>query len=198
MSKYLCIIGTIFLFSSCAGSSVISGPSRNSSETEEYAVYDTLIEQMYIRDQVEQIVIKDQTSLSGFNNEELEGIFQRVGRKLTTLQKTTFNDFRANNEQPHRLDGPFNLSVSYTLISKDEENDLLYQRPDRWFAFYKKYPKAQGVLTISRVGFNPEMNQALVYVGSQSGPKTGAGYYVLLSRENGTWIIKERYTIWLS
>src|SRR5947209_3600747 len=195
MSKYLCILVVIFLFSSCAGPSVISGPSKHGSETEAYAVYDTLIEQIYIRAQVEQIVVKDQTSLGSFNNEELEGVFQQVGRKLTALQKTTFNDFRAKNEQPHRLDEPFNLSVNYALISKDEENELLYQRADGWVAFYKKYPKAQGILTISRVGFNPEMNQALVYVGNQSGPKTGAGYYVLLARENGTWTIKERYTV---
>ena len=198
MSKYLYTLGIIFLFSSCAGSSAISGPPRNSSETEEYSVYDTLIEQIYIRDQVEQIVVKDQTSLGSFNDEELEGIFQQVLHKLPELEKTTFNDFRAKNAQPHRLNTSFNLSVNYVLISKDEEDDLLYRRADGWVAFYKKYPKAQGILTISRVGFNPEMNQALVYVGNQSGPKTGAGYYVLLARENGTWIIKKRYGAWLS
>lgn len=198
MSKYLCTLVIILLFSGCAGSSPISAPAGHSSGAEEYAVYDTVIEQIYIRDQIEQIVIKDETSLGNFNNEELEGIFQRVGSKLTALQKTTFNDFRAKNKQSQRLNELFNLRVNYALISKDEENELLYQRADGWVAFYKKYPKSQGILTTSRVGFNPEMNQALVYVGNQSGPKTGAGYYVLLAKENGTWVIKDRYGAWLS
>jgi len=176
MSKHLCTLVAVFLLSSCAGSPVIGVSSKHGSETEEYAVYDTLIERMYVRDQVEQFVIKDQTSLDSFNEDELDSIFQRVSRKLIALQKTTFNDFQG----------------------KAEEDELLYKSADGWAAFYKKYPKSQGIITLSRVGFNPEMNQALVYVGNQSGPKSGAGYYVLLSRENGTWVIKDRYGAWLS
>jgi phage pi2 protein 07 len=198
MSKYLWVLVVIFLFASCADSPMISISSQHGSETEEYAVYDTLIKQRYVRDQVEQIVIKDQTSLDNFNDDELERILQQVTLKLIALQKTTFNDFQAKNKEPHRLDESFNLSVNYVLISKAEEDELLYQRADGWVAFYKKYPKSQGVMTLSRVGFNPEMNQALVYVGNQSGPKTGAGYYMLLARENGNWVIKDRYGAWLS
>ena len=198
MSKHLCTLVAVFLLSSCAGSPVIGVSSKHGSETEEYAVYDTLIERMYVRDQVEQFVIKDQTSLDSFNEDELDSIFQRVSRKLIALQKTTFNDFQGKNKEPQRLDESFNLSIHYVLISKVEEDELLYKSADGWAAFYKKYPKSQGIITLSRVGFNPEMNQALVYIGNQSGPKSGAGYYVLLSRENGTWVIKDRYGAWLS
>lgn len=199
MSKHLWILVVASLLGSCAASPIISVSSQHSSEMEKDAVYATLIREMCITDQVEQIVIKDETSLDSFRDDELEEIFRQITLKLPTLQKATFSDFRDRNRQPHRLDETINLSIKYVLISKEEENELLYRAGGgSWLSFYKKYPKSQGITTLSGVGFNPERDQALVYVGNRSGPKTGTGYYVLLARENGNWVIKDRYGAWLS
>jgi len=199
MSKPFWLLITIFLFASCTGPTpVMSVSSQHNSELEAYAVYATLINQMYVKDQVEQIVIKNQTSLDSFNDDELEKIFQYVARKLPTLQPATLSDFQAKNKQPHSLNESFNLRTKTVLIDKEEENQLLYEGNGSWLVFYERYPKSQGLLTLSRVGFNPEMNQALVYAGNQSGPKTGAGYYVLLTKEGDTWIVKGKYGAWVS
>ncbi len=47
----------------------------------------------------------------------------------------------------------------------------------------KRYPNSQGTMTLSRVGFNRNIKQALVYVGNQEGFLAGAGYYVLLVKK---------------
>jgi len=62
----------------------------------------------------------------------------------------------------------------------------------------KRYPNSQGTMTLSGVGFNRNINQALVYVGNPEGFLAGAGYYVLLVKEKGTWVIKQKLMTWIS
>jgi len=50
----------------------------------------------------------------------------------------------------------------------------------------------------ARVGFNTENDKALVYVGNSEGGLAGAGYYILLVKENGAWVIKEEVMTWIS
>ena len=51
---------------------------------------------------------------------------------------------------------------------------------------------------ISQVGFNETLDQALVYVGTMSHWLAGAGYYVLLNKVNGAWIVDQQVMTWIS
>jgi hypothetical protein len=67
-----------------------------------------------------------------------------------------------------------------------------------WGLFYRIYPDSQGVMTLSGIGFNQNATQALAYVGNQMHWASGAGYYVLLSKEDDRWIIKHQKTAWIA
>lgn len=56
-----------------------------------------------------------------------------------------------------------------------------------WDAFYKAYPGAQGHMTLSRVGFNQTLDEALVYVTNGAGELAWEGYYLLLSKVDRAW-----------
>jgi len=48
------------------------------------------------------------------------------------------------------------------------------------------------------VGFNNNLDMALVYVGNQSGGLAGAGYYFLMAKENNTWKVIREDMAWIS
>jgi hypothetical protein len=63
-----------------------------------------------------------------------------------------------------------------------------------WAAFQHRYPKATAVTYVSRVGFNPDATQALVFLQQTTGPipKGEKRHAILLDRRNGTWTITKK------
>jgi hypothetical protein len=51
---------------------------------------------------------------------------------------------------------------------------------------------------VSRVGFNPEGNQALIYMEHGCGTLCATGNFILLQKGPGGWKITQRYTPWIS
>jgi hypothetical protein len=166
---------------------------------EEYAVYSALIERMFIRKEVELIVIKHQTSAYSSDPGRLGETLEQVRKAMPGLKPETVADFQSRNNRPSLLEKLFDLKVKVALISKDEVEHLFGAGGGWWKTFYERYPKSQGILTLSQVGFNPEKNQALVYVGNQRGGLDGAGSYILLTREEGDdWVIADSAGMWIS
>jgi len=48
------------------------------------------------------------------------------------------------------------------------------------------------------VGFNNSLDQAVIYVGNMAGPLIGSGFYYLMEKKNGEWVIKEQVMVWIS
>ena len=67
-----------------------------------------------------------------------------------------------------------------------------------WKSFYRTYPKAAGLLQFSRVGIDPETNQALVYIRHTCEGLCGGGFLVLLELKWGTWKVISNKFIWVS
>jgi hypothetical protein len=164
-------------------------------ESDEYDVYATLIDEMYVNEQVKLIVIVDHTE-AGLG-EDLDQTLQHITKNISGIQQETLDDFRTQNAQSYPLSDDFNLQVPHTLISQQEMEEI-FRTGDGWDEFYQKYPDSQGTMTLSRVGFNQERDQALVYVGNQSHWLAGAGYYVLLARQDGAWVIQDSEMVWIS
>ncbi len=91
----------------------------------------------------------------------------------------------------------FNLSARRVFITDEELKTILKDRLD-WKAFYEKYPNSQGVMTLSNVGFDPEMKRAFVYVANTRGSLNGVGLYIVLEKQDGVWRVKEKATGWMS
>lgn len=164
-------------------------------DMDEYAVYSALIRAMYLQPGIDRIVIDDHTSpgLSYDPGEDLDYVTNR----LPGLEEETLADFQAQNRESHPLTDDFDLSVEVVLIG-EEELDQIFGDMEGWDTFYATYPDSQGRMTLSRVGFNRQGTQALVYVGNQSHWLAGTGHLVLLAGENGVWTLQGEVTLWIS
>ena len=83
-------------------------------------------------------------------------------------------------------------------MSLADRQALFSINQDGWTLFYNRYPDAPGIITFSRVGFNEAIDQALCYVGFQSQLLSGAGYYFLLKKVNGNWVVDQQVMTWVS
>jgi hypothetical protein len=76
-------------------------------------------------------------------------------------------------------------------LEREHERDIRISAPF-WFAFRKKYPGAWGMVGFSRVAFNLERTQALVYSNHQCGDGCDHGDTWVLERSREQWRIVER------
>ncbi len=113
------------------------------------------------------------------------------------IAETTLDSFRIRNAEPMTLTNRLPLRLPYVWISEQEVKEI-FRDSQGWKRFYERYPGSQGIMEFSRVGFNSDLTQALVYVGNQSDWLAGAGYYVLLVKEGGTWVVRNRIMVWIS
>jgi hypothetical protein len=114
------------------------------------------------------------------------------------LDGELIDDFNAKNAKSHELSSRFTFTGLVVLLSQDEWTSMF--NAGGWEELYRRYPGARGILTLSRVGFNAKRDRAFLYAGSASGPRSGAGYFVLLekSKASGTWYIVKHIPLWIS
>ena len=164
------------------------------SEAEEYQVYSALIEEQFFE---KVIVIRDHTFCEIFPETNLDETLQALQEHMPAIEQEVLEDFLTKNEQEYPLGRSFKTNSIIIFIS-DEKIEEIFQGTFYWLEFYIRYPLSQGIMGLSRVGFNSEMNQALVYMENASGSLSGEGLYILLVKENGVWIIQDRRLVWIS
>ena len=198
-----------------AGGAPVAEPSAPEPEVdverEEYFVYDDLIRGEYWWDGIELVVLSNRTVVGHGEKGSLEGAVARIREALPGAQAETIADFERKNATPQELRADLFfrprpspggkdrivLGPEVKLISEGEKNKL-FQKGDGWKRFYATYPESQGILDVSRVGFNGDRTQALVYAGNQSHWLAGAGFYVLLEKKDGKWEIAAKDGCWIS
>jgi hypothetical protein len=67
-----------------------------------------------------------------------------------------------------------------------------------WGEFYKRYPDSGGFISVSRPGFNKEMDQALIFIEHRCGDLCGTGHYILLEKSGDTWKVIQQNLVWIS
>jgi hypothetical protein len=182
------------------GNTTVSSSSRLASQTrqneieeEEYAVYSALINSSTDDENVNRLlIIVDQPSAwVGMIDEERDSFYEDIIKSSPALMKETVSDLKAKNKEHHRFTRRLDIKRRYVLVSEKEIEDLFSNDVNGgWEEFYRKYPKTRGFATFSRVGFNAEKTQALVYQAHSCGGLCGGGSYMLLTKTNGVWTIK--------
>lgn len=173
-------------------------------DREEYEVYSALIVKGFDLiascfksfSEIQLIVIDDHTDTDDEYGDDLEETLQWVSDHIPAVDSATLNDFKLKNDQSYPLGNYFDLPVKVLLFSDEEMKEIFDD--SGWSEFYERYPSAQGIMSVSRVGFNVARDQALVYVGSSCDWLYGAGYYVLLTKKNGIWTIQDEVMVWIS
>jgi hypothetical protein len=165
-----------------------SGASQD-LEPAEYAVYAVVLDEKKNRTQ---LVIDEYTRIADLSNSDS----QRILEQLAPLTKETYEDFVAKNEKPSKLTNEFNLKAEIKFLGKEDEVPQ-DRTKDPWEAFHQKY-RAGAIHTLSRVGFNKDKTQALVFVAFICGGLCGEGNYFLLTKNEGQWKIEKKLFAWIS
>ena len=159
-------------------------------QSDETKIY-SLIINSYEKSKV--IAIMDSSSIGRLG--ELD--FKEAKESLIDLEEDTYNSFTYRNQGSASLRNLIYTSKQMVWISNAEMN-LIFREGRGWKEFYDKYGKTQGILTLSRIGFNKEKTQALVYYGNQSDWLAGSGRLLLFEKIEGTWVKSISMNLWVS
>jgi hypothetical protein len=170
-------------------------PSAGQIDLEQQAVYAALLQNLYTSTNY---VIMDTTATSPGGVGQPDSTLAYILQNLPGILSETTGSFRERNTASHPVSPRMALGTPYVLLTQDEMNQIFSPNQDGWQIFYERYPQAPGITTLSQVGFNNSFDQALVYVGTMSHWLAGAGYYVLLSKVNGAWVVDKKAMSWIS
>ena len=181
------------------------------TSAEEYAIYSTIIDKLHHEDRLRLFLVRDHTARCLRNNEWCSD--KQLTTRLPHLMPQTLDDYATQNQEPARLSKSFSLQRPATMLSDPDLSSMLVttklkvnysplsSRKINWSVFYDRYPLAPGMISLSRVGFNSELNQALVYEEIQANDNGTWGRYLVLTRESperhaGAWVIKDKIESW--
>ena len=178
-------------FTACSFLTPAATPSAADIEKEEQAVYS-----FFVGGGERTVLILQDTSADISANDPQKSLdYIRSG--LPSLSDEALDNFVQRNQQSGPLAPDMGLDVDYILLSTEELSEIT--RQSNWGeVITQKYPGSYGYTMFSRVGFNNTLDQAVIYVGSMAAPLMGSGFYYLMEKENGDWVIKEQVMAWIS
>ena len=198
MLKKLFLVSILFFSSACSAktaSTAVIPPSTVKIDSEQTAVYAFLLSSSY---QHHGYVIMDTTSTGPTGVDGTVQSLDYVQQNMHGVDSATLASFKARNDQAYPISPDMDLGNPYTLLSEAARQKIFGQNQSGWEIFYARYPQAPGITTLSRVGFNNALDQALVYLGTQSNWLVGSGNYILLKKVDGAWTVDQRVMTWIS
>ena len=178
-------------FTACSFLTPAATPSAADIEKEEQEVYS-----FFVGGGERTVLILQDTSADISANDPQKSLdYIRSG--LPSLSDEALDNFVQRNQQSGPLASDMELDVDYILLSTEELSEIT--RQSNWGeVITQKYPGSYGYTLFSRVGFNNTLDQAVIYVGSMAAPLMGSGFYYLMEKKNGEWVIKEQIMAWIS
>jgi hypothetical protein len=151
-----------------------------------------------------QLVFSDTTVQYSCFEEKPEDCGAKVRQQLTRVYWGDLDTSGLDDYLEHNKDrGPLSRSIPTALPKfwlSDAEKDAFFKdrKHDGWKSFYAKYPGAGGIMAFSRVGFSEKRDKAFLYSAISCGWLCGTGYYHLLKKESGRWVLFKSYMAWIS
>lgn len=158
---------------------------------EEYEVYSSVIKQLYVRPETKLVMIEERTFRYDFASEEEPW---REKRKGVAIDESAVGDYETKNSSAWLLNkNSFRLPVKTSLITDHDLKAIFHGSWGdlQWINYYRRFPDSRGFVMLSRIGFNTQHTQALLYVGSRCGPGCGDINFLLLEKINGAWVTKK-------
>jgi len=196
MSRKILFVFIAVVITSCSGTPApTSTPSSEQIDPVQQAVYAALLQKLY---SASSYVIMDTTATTPGGVGDTSSTLDRIVQDMHGVDQKTVDSFLVRNNSAWPVRSDMDLGSAYVLLSQREMKQMFSQNRDGWQVFYEQYPDAPGITTLSQVGFNDTFDQALVYAGTLSHYLAGAGYYVLLKKVNGAWIVDQQVMSWIS
>ena len=123
---------------------------------------------------------------------------ESLRNKASRLQQSTLDAYRKANARPAFLRRSLYPSIDYQIVSSAQLGPIFCHHCGFWPAYYKQFPRSQGLLTFSRVGFSADGTQAFFYYSNRCEGLCGRGEYVVMERHDGRWVIQQEIGMWVS
>ena len=196
MSRKLLPFLLIIILAACSASPTPEPtPGPGEIAVEEQAVYAAALAELY---GAPSYVLLSTTATDPGGSGNTADTLAFVLDNLPSVDPLTAENFSARNAAETALEDGMQLGAPYVLLTRQEMSDLFSENQNGWDTFYAQHPNAPGITSLSRAGFNPAMTEALVYVGTQSHWLAGAGYFLLLEKVDGVWILRNQVMTWIS
>jgi len=188
------VIITFSLICGCAKPYSKHGlPYEDETEKEDYAVYSKSIEYVYKRNllsdnkrEVKLIVVISQTDeLDEYWRGKLVSDLENEG-----IQEEVVEAWRKKNESISLLQRKFDFKYEYHMVTRTELDE--YESDNFFGEFYKRYPDSNGLISVSRIGYDKTKNTALIHVIHSYGTLGARYYFIVLQKNTGGWDIVRR------
>jgi hypothetical protein len=177
--------------------------STTVKDADEYAVWSTVLAKKYAdgRYTYTKLVIRDRTAID---------LLKRLSQN-SEHDSEEFLDLKDKNKAQSVIENKFSVKLPCILMTREAESKLFDSTPSQpkdkafiekmhrsWDQFYEEYPGAQGILTMSRVGFNSDKSEAVVYIQNAATFMVSSGKLFFLTKKNGSWEVQTEQMIWFS
>ena len=195
MKRLLPVLFALQLAACAPSPGALPTPDAQQAAGEEQAVYTAVLASLY---DAPAYVLLSTTATDPVGVENTAEILAFALDNLPGVLPETGQDFLLRNADETALAAGMQIGAPYVLLTRQEMSDLFSENQNGWEVFYLGYPDAPGITSLSRVGFNPDMTQALVYVGTQSHWLAGSGTLMLLEKVDGGWTVRQQVMTWIS
>jgi hypothetical protein len=171
----------IFLFFRCSDHQSPTKPDNQQEfgSGDEYDVYYAILNNSDEHQQ--KYVIADSSAAYDLSNS-----IDYIKEGMPALEDETLTNFILINAE--------RVKLKNTPGTEDWCFLIAYDNTRNWQTLY---PEANALLHLSRVGFNSQKDQALVFISYYAGPLAGSGNLILLEEDSG-WAIVRNLIVWIS
>lgn len=195
------VLGAFFLLNAPRANSQVGGSGTAKVSDDDYAVYNALLDEVNLPKQNDVLIVDDTLDfqcgadshlsilLNGCSPMVLppntpEAINELLVRNWPKMEKETWDDFRFVNSKSVKLRDAFTTTCKHELIGDDVHTDNL-----------RKSDSPSGAFYFSRVGFNAQKTQAIVFVFYASyGEHVGStgDYFIFQLSKGKRWKLSGR------
>jgi hypothetical protein len=167
------------------------------SYEDDYNVYAVLLDEFFPGRAPVVIYDVSFTDYEG-NRKMMDRVLANARKQMPLLSVEITDDFLFKSNEPKRHEiklFPDERSVSFFNYEQKME---IQNNPNIWKKFQDKFPLPRPYVTLSRVAYDADATLAFVYISSQKAAHDAFGEYVLLTKEDGTWRVLNRFAAWFS
>jgi len=192
------IISSIFL-NSCKKDSDNQRPEfkleqADSMTDEDYEIYSLVIDSLYSNST---IILHQQTS-------QVDEYFYSFNSFIdinSNIDSSLVDDFLLQNDSVYNFIDNFNCLDNEVVLISTSEIEYIFNGQDinnNWDEFYNVYPNSEGLVKLTRIGYNQNRTQAIFGLGNQYASLGGEGCLIYLEKINNNWTIVNVSLTWIS
>jgi hypothetical protein len=180
-------LGLLFVLIAAACQPAPAAPADR--ETERYAVYSAVI------DDVGGLpVLNDRAGGRSWRDSD----YERVHDEIDAVDQALWDDLGQVNDHAELLEQRFDAGLGEVLLAHSADLGVLFSKnkpADAWEIFHQKFP-GKCLLGVSNVGFNDQMDKAILYASGSCDETSGSGRIVYLAKQRGKWSVQGKVTLW--